>query len=385
VKDEILRMVRESAAREQPYGWLNYQPIDLPGYEETVPLRGRDCFDRARAIFPRLQQELGDAPLSICDWGSNLGFFVFEAAKLGHVACGYDSDPRQIEACKYLASSGAFRFTPSFQVKRLSADAVRASPRCDVILCFSVLHHLKEPESSRAIDGIAGHCNAACLELDGANYGRNALETFFWRVLPVVETNDRYGNGRRRRRTWLCTNRDGDRSFHNIKQRDFVHDRAVFACARASGPRTVLKRERISAAPHRHTWLRTGLAHEREIYERYSSPFFPKLLASGEDEFRWIEIEHIETRGAVPPEAIDTLYDFLEASGLFIMDFKTDSFIACNGQVKMVDLESVFLVEGSIRETLARHLSNPARPAPGWDSHDTYEKQRRALKRALCR
>ena len=98
-----------------------------------------------------------------------------------------------------------------------------------------------------------------------------------------------------------------------------------------------------------------------------------------------LEIEYIETRGGASPEAIDALYDYLEEAGLFVLDFKTDGFIPCDGALRMIDLESVFPVEGSVAETLARHLLDPARDASAYFDHDTYAKQRASLKRAFCR
>ena len=385
MKDKILSMVRQSAEREKPYGWLNYQPINLPGYEDTLPLRGRDCFDRANAIFPHLRKHLGDGQLSLADWGSNIGFFVFEAAKLGILASGYDADTRLIEACQHLSVSNEFRFKPTFKVRKMSVETVNESPRVDVLFCFSVLHHMKEPERFKILEAISNHSTAAYIELDGANYGRNALEIFFHRVEEVVETNDRYGSSRRKRKTWYCTNKDGDRTYRNLKERDFVFDRALFLVAHGAGPRTVVKRERL-AEKDLHTWLKTGLRHERAMYEQHPSPFLPKLISAGEDAtYRWIELEYIEKRGPVPPEAVDEIFDFLEKEKLFVIDFRIDSFIPDNGRLRMVDLEAVFPLEGTTQETVARHLKKDGWRPKHIDNYDDYAKQRAALKKALCR
>jgi len=383
VKDKILEMVRQSAAREKPYGWLNYQPINLPGYEETIPLRGRDCFDRAGAVFGHIGQVFGQRTLSLVDWGCNLGFFVFEAAKLGHLAAGFDSDRRLIEACQFLAGAPGLRAAPSFQVKTLSPDAVRAAPPVDVILCFSVLHHMQEKERFQVLEAIASRCQAAYIEMDGTYHGRKAMELFFWRVEQVAETNDRYANGHLRRKTFFCSNRDGDRSFRNMKTQDFVFDRGLFLCSRAGAPTTVLKRDRAARGKHSHTWLKTGVAHERAIYQRHASPFFPALLASGEDDFSWIELELVERRGVLRREAVDELYDFLEQSKLFLADYRVDSFIPCDGRLRMIDLESLFPVEGSVAQTIARNLQDPKRTPPNFAAYDSWDKQRAALRRAL--
>ena len=54
MKENILAKYKAAAQTGKPYSWLNYQPINLPGYEETVPLRGRDCFNRSEAILNQL-------------------------------------------------------------------------------------------------------------------------------------------------------------------------------------------------------------------------------------------------------------------------------------------------------------------------------------------
>ncbi len=384
MKDKILEMVKQSAAREKPYGWLNYQPIHLPGYEDTVPLRGRDCFDRGSAIFPHIRKTLGEGTLSVADWGCNIGFFVFEAAKLGMVAAGYDADTRLIEADQYLAQSNEFKYRPQFTVKKLSVETLNASPRTDVLFCFSVLHHMKEPERFKILDAISNHCDAAYMELDGSNYGRNHLEIFFAKVEEIVETNDRYGNSTRKRKTWCCTNQVGGRRWRNLKERDFVFDRSLFLVTDSAGKRTVVKRERKSEK-HLHTWLNTGLNHEQKMYEEHAADYLPKLIGVGEDAtHRWIELEFIEKRGIVPPEAIDALYDRLEKDKLFPVDFRADSFIPDNGRLRMVDLEAVFPLEGTTQETIAKHLKGTYKPRH-LDNYDDYAKQRAALKKSLCR
>lgn len=383
MRDKILEMVRQSAEREKPYGWLNYQPINLPGYEETIPLRGRDCFDRAAAVFGHIARTLGEGPLSLLDSGCNLGFFVFEAAKRGHLAQGFDSDRRLIEACNFLAADGSFPSRPSFLLKTLSADAVRAAPPVDVILCFSVIHHLPEKERFQVLDAIAGRCKSAYIEMDGPHQGRKALELFFWRVEQVAETNDRYGNGRLKRKTFFCTNQEGGRVFRNMKTQDFVFDRGLFLCSRPSAPPTVLKRDRAPPGKYSHTWLKTSVVHERDIYRRHASPFFPVLLASGEDDFRWIELEFVERRGVLRREAVDELYDFLEQSKLFLVDFRRDSFIPCDGRLRMIDLESLFPLEGTVAQTIPHYAQDLKRLPPHLDRYDSYQKQRTFLKHAF--
>ena len=128
------------------------------------------------------------------------------------------------------------------------------------------------------IEAIANHCKAAYIEMDGHHHGRKALELFFWRVEPVAESNDRYGSGRKERKTFFCSNRDGDRTYRNLKKRDFVYDRSVFLCSRPGATPTVVKREHTAPGKYSHTWLKTSLAHERQVYEQHRSPFFPKLI-----------------------------------------------------------------------------------------------------------
>jgi hypothetical protein len=384
VKDKILEMVRSSAAREKPYGWLNYQPINLPGYEETIPLRGRDCFDRGAAIFAHLRRTFGEEKLGVADWGCNLGFFVFEAAKLGFAARGYDSDRRLVDACSFLARSTGLGTPPSFEVGTLSAESFAAAPPVDVVFCFSVLHHLQpEKDRFRAIEAIANRCRGAYVEMDGVDYGRKALELFFWRVEEVAQTDDRYGDGRRKRKTFFCTNRLGDRTYQNLKTRDFVFDRNVFLCTRDGGARTVVKRERAGAR-HSHTWLRTSLSHERDIYRRHASDFLPRLLDEGDGEFRWIEIEYLEPGGRVSAAEVDALVAWLEGEQLFMIDYREDSFIPSGGRLRMIDLESVFPVEGGVPATIERHSIDARRNPPHVPGHDSWEKQRKALRRAFA-
>jgi 2-polyprenyl-3-methyl-5-hydroxy-6-metoxy-1,4-benzoquinol methylase len=384
VKDKILEMVKQSAAREKPYGWLNYQPINLPGYEDTLPLRGRDCFDRSGPIFAHMKKTFGEQPLSIVDWGCNLGFFVFEAAKLGHIARGYDADKRLIEADNYLASTGQFRSTPVFEQRTLSSESVHPA---DVIFCFSVLHHIQpDKERFKTLDAIASKCKGAYIEMDGSHHGQKALELFFWKVEQVAETNDRYGSGHRHRKTFYCTNRDGDRTYVNLKKRDYVYDRAVFLCTKASGERTVFKRERPrESGKFSHTWLKTSLAHEREIYEKHASPWIPKLLNAGNGDFQFIEIEYVEHRGPATPDAVDGLFKWLEAERLFVIDYRTDGFVPCDGTVKMIDLESVFPLQGDVASTVAQYSINPGRNPGHLHNYDSYEKQRAALKKSLAK
>ena len=78
-KDGLLQEYKKYAEKHTPYGWFNYQPIPLEGYEETIPLAGRNCFDRTNKILQHISENF-DSDVSIVDFGSNLGFFVFEAS-----------------------------------------------------------------------------------------------------------------------------------------------------------------------------------------------------------------------------------------------------------------------------------------------------------------
>jgi hypothetical protein len=252
-----------------------------------------------------------------------------------------------------------------------------------VILCFSVLHHLPEKERFQILDAISNRCRAAYIEMDGPYHGKKALEMFFWRVEQIAETNDRYGHGRLKRKTFYCSNHDGDRTFKNLKTRDFVFDRGLFLCTRSDGRKTVIKRDRTGSRPS-HTWLKTGVGHERSIYEKHPSPLFPRLLDAGDGEYRWIELEFIERQGVLRREAVDELCDFLEREKLFVVDFRLDdSFIPSDGSLRMIDLESIFPWEGSWTATVARCAQDPKRLPSHLPSYDSYEKQRRALKRTF--
>jgi SAM-dependent methyltransferase len=233
----------------------------------------------------------------------------------------------------------------------------------DIIMCFSVIHHFKN--KVEFLNKLSRFCgNSVCIiEMDGGNFGKLELESNFYKVDYLVETNDPYGKGTKKRKTWACDNRE----FKNLKVINYITGRGVFG-----NNKIVQKREIL---PTEHTWLKTNLKHEFDIYSAYQDGFVPKLLDYSDDgKIRQLTIEFINNIGKPSIEEINRLYNYLKEKNLFIIDFVRDMILFDeNNKIKLIDLESVFnLNENPIEKYLRKEKVLP---------YDTYEKQIDFLKR----
>ncbi|WP_339735834.1 methyltransferase [uncultured Gimesia sp.] len=370
-QEGILRRYHEEAKRGRPYTWFNYQPINLPGYEETLSNCGRKCFDRSEAISAHLQSVFGDKPLKIIDWGCNLGFFCFELAKLGHQVTGVDSDRDNVELCRFLARTNSFPNKPQFFHDGLSVESLHNFYDYDIALCFSVLHHLGK-QKVQTLKTMAEAYPHAYIEMDGAGYGFNLLFAFYWQLEEIAETNDRYGSGHRTRKTWYGSNRCNGSDYRSIKERNLVGSRGVFRIKRDQKT-TVVKRE-INTG-NTHTWIQTDLSHEREMYRKLEGVrFFPQLLDSGtENGFQWIELEYVQENGCFSADELSQFYDYLAENNLFMLDLTPDSFLFTDGRLKVIDLESLFPVEHTLDDLIRVQTRRSSL------SLDSYDKQLRYL------
>jgi SAM-dependent methyltransferase len=363
-RERILEKYRKVADVGKPYTWFNYQPINLSGYEETLSLCGRACFDRSQAVTRHLNSVFENRTLSIIDWGCNLGFFCFELAKLGHRVVGIDNNPTHVEICRYLARTHDFPVRPQFFCDEISADSIANHQSHDVALCFSVLHHLK----GKKIPTLAEFASAyprAYLEMDGSGYGFHTLYAFYWTLEEVVETNDPYGTGRRKRKTWYCSNRFNGISYRNIKRRNIVGSRGVFTANR-DNKTSVIKRE--LKAKKTHTWVDTDLLHERKMYQLYEGiRYFPTLIDyETTDDCHWIELELVQNDESFSENELEKFYRFLRDNKLFILDLTSDSFLFRDGRLKVVDLETMFPIESSLEDLIRSRTKRSRLPFPSY-------------------
>ena len=366
-KDGLLQEYKKYAEKHTPYGWFNYQPIPLEGYEETIPLAGRNCFDRTNKILQHISENF-DSDVSIVDFGSNLGFFVFEAAKKGYKSFGVDSNKKFIDVSNYLSRESGLKHQPPFYQDTLKLDTVE-NYKADICFIFSVLHHIEKKDRYKLLQKISNFYRGCYIEMDGRDFGREELKMFFWNVEEIAESNDRYGKGTRRRKTWYCSNYIDEVSFQNIKENNQLHGRYVFK-KNKNGISTVVKKEKTSFS---HTWLKTNISHEIDMYKKFPSRFFPKLIDFEiNDNYRTMEIEYVEeSKDCRALNDIHDFYKYLKENNLFIIDFVSDSFLWTENGLKYVDLESLFEINGDIQKTI-----NSCRKSEKHKVHfDTYEKQ----------
>jgi SAM-dependent methyltransferase len=372
--ESILRDYITASERGQPYTWFNYQPINLPGFEATLPLAGRDCFDRSQAIAQTIEDTFQSERIKIIDWGCNLGFFAFELAARGHDVVGIDADRRVIDVCRYLARSSNLTHPPRFYCDRLDETSVNLYGEFDVAICLSVLHHLHD-NRKQVIADFSRLFPRAFIEMDGRNFGCHELSSFYWDIREIVECHDRYGAGTRQRKTWFCNNEATGSQYTNLKRQNIIGGRGVFL-REQTGRQSVLKRESVGSS---HTWIRTNLQHELEMYQTWEAcPFFARLLDHGRDERnQWIECEFVEDDGSANIESLNAFFAFLEANGLFVLDISVDSFLFQEGQLRFVDLESLFCVSTTIRDLVKQRTSRDT------IALDSYEKQLTYITRRL--
>lgn len=354
-KQQILDRYGDSSCR-RGYTWQNYQPIPLPGYEKTILSAGRNCFDRGEAVAASIKSHFGDRHLKIIDWGCNLGFFVFQLAKLGHEVVGVDSNAKYVETCRFLAETNHFPIQPRFYVDELTESNLTNYSGFDLAICFSVLHHLGHRILS-TLKKFSELYPVAFIEMDGRNFGHCQIFPFYFHLEQIAETNDPYGQGTRRRKTWLCRNSENDAIYSNLKCRNLLPGRSVLKKSRGNCI-SVVKRETSTS---RHTWIQTDLRHEQQNYQAWGgSEFFPKLINCGESRgHRWIELEYVEDDKTGHAEPILRFFEFLKEHQLFMMDLSSDSFLFSKGNLKVVDLESLFVIQTSIADLVSQRTRKP--------------------------
>tara|TARA_B100000287_G_scaffold435165_1_gene502204 strand:- start:2264 stop:3430 length:1167 start_codon:yes stop_codon:yes gene_type:complete len=383
MKENILAKYKAAAQTGKPYSWLNYQPINLPGYEETVPLRGRDCFNRSEAILNHLDTVVENPErMSIVDWGSNLGFFCFEAARKGYKASGVDENKEFVDICSFLSSDTKLplQHKPEFFLDSLNKDNISKYP-ADIAFCFSVLHHIVAKDRGKAwrlMDAFAEAYPMAYIEMDGADFGRCDLSLFYFNISEIAESNDRYGSSTKTRKTLYCSNIDNGTKYSTLKKVNKVHYRDIFKKTSPNGDSTVVKREEVNRFRdgYSHTWIKTNLSHEKHIYEKFKSDIFPKIISwNTGDKYNELEMEYFEREGEITLEGLNNVYSSLKENNLFIIDLVRDMFIPTKNGLKLVDVESVFEIEGDIENTIQKNIKQTKRTP-----YDSYEKQINVIK-----
>lgn len=353
-KEEILEKFIKRGSR---YTWDIYQPIPLDGFEITFNYSGRKCKDRLQFIKDQIIKKFGDKKIKILDVGCNLGYFVFELAKLGHSVTGIDCNEKFVNICKFLTENHFnFESKPNFIYSSIDRTNIDLLKGYDLVLCFSVIHHFKD--KFLFLKDFASAVPYAFIEMDGKDFGELELKTVYKNVNYIGEANDQYGSSVKLRKTWEC---DSD-SYVNIKHLNNILGRVVLKRGDE-----VLKRSSNFVF---HTWIFTSLIHEIEIYRKYNSSFFPKLIEYEiGPKYTELKIEFIKNRGKPSKEQILSFYDFLKKENLFIVDFVRDMFLFDEqNNLKVVDLESIFHID---EFTSKRILKNKNKHI----AYDTYEKQ----------
>jgi SAM-dependent methyltransferase len=359
-KEQILSMY---TSRGSDYTWDIYQPIPLEGYELTFEHAGRKCIDRGESIKKRIKDRFGDKKLKILDIGSNCGYFVFDLAKLGHEVVGVDTSEKFVDRCNFLSETSSLESKPVFHHKTITADNIDEFDlgQYDLVLCFSVIHHFKD--KFKFLNEFSKRVNYAYLEIDGRDEGEKDLMTFYYKLKCIGEARDPYGRSTKLRKIFECDNTSAKR----LKLVNVIWDRSVFKVGDS-----VFKRSTLRPT---HTWLKTDIKHEADIYEKYNdSGFFPKLHQYNTcGDYHEIEMEYIDNIGTPSLEEIERLYDFFEKEDLIIIDFVRDMILFDkDNKIKVIDVESV--AHPADKASMMKRKDKKV-------AYDTYEKQKAFLKR----
>lgn len=329
-KENILNTYKSRNSLD--FTWDIYQPIPLPGYEETYKFAGRSCIDRIYFIREQIKKRFGDKKLKILDIGSNTGFFVFELSKDGHNVTGLDTNKDFVERCNFLNSNWNFDNKPRFIHGTITTKNINEHhlEQYDLILSFSVFHHFKDlVEFMYRFSNIAKY---AFIEIDGDDYGETILKSFYLNVTPIGFANDLFCREPKIRKTFECDNTKG----YQIKNKYYGIGRGVF-----KKDDRVIKRQLLKPT---HSFLNTSLIYERNLYLHYKDiDFFPKFFDYRiNNNFHEIEIEFIDNIGTPNKEEFIRFYNFMESEKMIILDFVPNMFLFNkNNKIKIVDLESI--------------------------------------------
>jgi hypothetical protein len=135
IRQALVRLQRDLIGKRVKYHNA-YQPIHVGSIKSRVSTR--ECEDRW-AIVKNVIEEVGAE--SLIDFGCAEGFFVRRAGELGLFSIGVDRDYNRlglIESARMIDRSEK----SGFLLSGIDPDLLRKSPKYDVVICFSVLHHV---------------------------------------------------------------------------------------------------------------------------------------------------------------------------------------------------------------------------------------------------
>jgi uncharacterized pyridoxamine 5'-phosphate oxidase family protein len=354
-KEYILSLFDRDSKRAN-YTWHTYQPINYEGFEITQSQAGRMCADRSNAIIEHIKNNIPDYQnKTYIDWGCNLGYFIFDIMKSGCSTIGVDKNIEYINICNFITDlyNNSYK-KPIFVNDGLNKDTIEKY-QADIALCFSVIHHMPRKDQLPVLLEFANKYRQCYIEMDGHNYGYDLLKIFYWNLDLVIEANDKYGKGTRKRKTWFCNNVVNNFTYTNIKFTNLLSGRSVFKKTNNNTQTsTVIKRENLSFA---HTWIKTNIAHEANIYKIYQSNFIPTLVNYQETSTeRILEIEYIDSN-STKGSSLEEIFNWLKTNNLKLIDYGPSQFIKTKNGYVMVDLESI--VHQGETEKFLRNPSHP--------------------------
>lgn len=115
----------------------------FPAYQPIPDLNIRIKSNREAGVFERwkaIRRELPESPGSVLDIGCNVGHYVIESAKLGHMAAGLDTPAFAGALSTFGKNLGLQNVIPISC--RLDPDNVKTLPVFDCIILLQVFHHL---------------------------------------------------------------------------------------------------------------------------------------------------------------------------------------------------------------------------------------------------
>lgn len=111
-----------------------YQPIPFSEFRDVVS--ARDCYGRLKLILDTIDPN----GLRVLDIGCSLGYFSFELAKRGAKVTAVDADGQLV----YIADkiSHLYGLEMDFRQAFLDTDLLAGLEHYDVVIMFSILHHI---------------------------------------------------------------------------------------------------------------------------------------------------------------------------------------------------------------------------------------------------